>query len=48
MREPLILMSGAQRDSYLDWLLKLVGRRKGSVADFYRNAVAQLRERDFA
>jgi hypothetical protein len=48
MREPLALMSSAQRDSYLDWLLTLVGRRKGSIADFYRKAAAQLRERDFA
>lgn len=41
--EPLPLMSQAEKASYADWLLRLVGRRKGPLPDRLRNAAAAIR-----
>lgn len=37
-------MTPAQIESYADWLEKLVAGTRGRLADFYRNAAAELRQ----
>jgi hypothetical protein len=41
-REPPALMTGTERASYCAWLVRFVGRRKGTLSDYLRSAANQL------
>lgn len=41
-REPLALMTGAERNGYCDFLRRLAGRRQGNVARHLRQAASEL------
>lgn len=42
-REPLPLMSAADKGTYADWLKRLAGKRQGSHPDRLRQAASEIK-----